>query len=113
MAQTTQTTMRLPPLRASNLDPVIQQWLLAVSRLHPLIECDTSGGNFNQALPPAGLSSTATGETNLNQEIIYVKISPDANTVTITGAQGGNVILAAQYDKARFKSNGTVWYRVG
>lgn len=113
MPQTVQTTMRVPPLRTTKLDEVIQQWLLAVSRLHPLIECDTSGGSFNQALPPAGLSSNATGETNLNQEIIYVKISPDGNTATITGAQGGSVVLAAQYDHARFKSNGTVWYRVG
>jgi hypothetical protein len=109
---TTQTIMRVPPLRTTSIEPVIQQWLLAVARLLPLVECNTSGGNFNQALPPAGLSNAATGETNLNQEIHYVKTTADANTVTITGAVSGNVVLAAQYDHATFKSNGTVWYRI-
>jgi hypothetical protein len=109
---TTQTNMRIPPLRDSGITKPLEQWLLADGKRLPLVECDTSGGNFNQALPPAGLSNAATGETNLNQEIHYVKTTADANTVTITGAASGNVILAAQYDHATFKSNGTVWYRI-
>jgi hypothetical protein len=105
--------MRTPPLRATTIEKVIQQWLLAVGQRLPLREADTSGGPYSEALPPAGLSSGATGETNQNQEISFVKTSADGNNFTITGAASGTVVLAAQYDHARFKSDGQFWYRVG
>lgn len=109
---TTQTDMRVPPLRDTDLDRVIQQWLLAVGKHQPLITVDTTAGNEVETLPPAGLSAAATGETNLNVDISYVKTSADANTVTINGAASGAVVLAAQWDHATFKSDGTSWYRV-
>jgi hypothetical protein len=108
----TQTDMRVPPLRDTSLDKVIQQWLLAMAKHQPLITVDTTAGNEIEDLPPAGLSNSATGETNLNVDISYVKTSADANTVTINGAASGAVILAAQFDHATFKSDGTDWYRV-
>jgi hypothetical protein len=109
---TIQTDFRKPPLRDTSLDKVIQAWLQAIGQRLPLITADTSGGNISDALPPAGLSSTATGETNQNMQISFVKTSTDGNTFTITGAASGNVILSAQFDHATFKSDGTNWYRI-
>src|SRR5882724_1062248 len=107
-----QTTLFPPPLRGSELSQPEQKWLLTLQMLHPLIEVDTAAGNVVIALPAAGLNTT-TGQSNQNQELIYIKTTADANTVTINGGQGGPVTLIGQYDIARYKSNGTVWYRVG
>ena len=85
--------------------------MLTVQNHLPLIEVDTTLGNEIETLPPAGLNS-ATGQSNQNQEITYVKASSDGNTVTINGAQLGAVTLVAQGDFAKFKSNGTVWWPI-
>lgn len=112
-----QTTLFPPPLRDSQLSKPEQQWLFSVQMLHPMIEVDTTAGNVVIALPKAGLNNSATGQSNQNQELIYVKTSADANTVTITGGVGGNQVLTAQTPAAgscvRFKSNGTDWKVVG
>jgi hypothetical protein len=98
---TTQTTL-FPPT-------AVQKYLLSLQMLLPLRLADTSGGSYSEALPPAGLNST-TGQSNQNQEIVYIKTTVDANTFTITGAITGNVVLATQYALARFKSDGTNWW---
>lgn len=109
---TTQTSMRIPPLRNSSLDTVIQQWLLADGLRSPLRAADTTNGSYSEALPSAGVTGNS-GETNQNTEITFVKVSADANSFTITGAVSGPVVLAAQWNTAKFKSDGTNWYRVG
>ena len=73
---------------------------------------DTTAAPVTIALPPAGLNSS-TGQSNQNQEIIYLKASADANTWTITGALTGDIVLTTQYSGVRFKSDGTNWYKVG
>ncbi|HEV2403122.1 MAG TPA: hypothetical protein VGS08_02885, partial [Candidatus Saccharimonadales bacterium] len=55
--------------------------------------CGTATASFSLALP-----TTA----NDGDSIFAVKFSSDANTATITGAQGGNVVLSVQYATARF-----------
>lgn len=111
------TVQRQPPLRGSELPDVIQQWLLAQQTLLPLIVFDTTAGPETFALPNAGLDNSQTGQTAQNQELIFVKASADGNTVTITGAVGGNQVLTAQSPNAgscvRFKSDATSWYVVG
>lgn len=111
------TVQRQPPLRASELPDVIQQWLLASQTLLPLIVFDTTAAPEVFALPNPGLDNSHTGQTNQNQEIICVKGSADANTVTITGAVGGNQVLTTQSPNVgscvRFKSDATSWYVVG
>lgn len=109
---TTQTVLFPPPLRGSELPQPIQKYLFTLQMLQPLRVGDTTTGPYAEDLPPAGLNST-TGQSNQNQEIIYVKGSVDANNWTINGAISGAVVLAAQYDFARFKSDGTSWWRVG
>lgn len=86
-------------------------WLLTVQNLLPLNVVDTSAGPQVLALPPAGNNAT-TGQSAQNREITYYKDTPDANTVTITGAKGGSVVLVAEDDFARFKSDGTKWRRI-
>ncbi len=107
------TVQRQPPLRGSELPDVIQQWLLSVQTLLPLVVYDTSAGSEVFALPNPGLNNSQTGQTNQNQEIIVIKSTADANTVTITGAVAGAVILTSQYSVARFKSDATSWWIVG
>jgi hypothetical protein len=108
----TQTIRRLPPLRNSGVSAPMQFWELETQQAAPLVEGDTSAGPESYALPPAGLNSS-TGQTNQNQEITVIKSTPDANAFTVTGATSGDVALTAQYQSARFKSNGTNWLRVG
>lgn len=114
---TTQTTLFPPPLRDSDFPKPLQNYLFTLQMLHPLVEVDTAAGPVVIALPNAGLDNSQTGQSNQNQEIIYVKTSADVNTVTISGAVGGNQVLNAQSPNAgsvmRFKSNGAVWYVVG
>jgi len=107
------TVQRQPPLRGSELPDVIQQWLLALQTLLPLIVFDTSAGPEVFALPNPGLNNSQTGQTNQNQEIIVIKSTADVNTVSITGAVAGTVILTSQYAVARFKSDATSWWVVG
>jgi len=108
------TTPYLPPpptSLGSALSPTDYQWMLIVQGLIPLYEVDTSKGSYTEALPPAGVGSS--GQTGQCKEIIYLKTSADANTDTITGAITGPVVLATQWQVARFKSDGTNWYAVG
>lgn len=106
---TTQSTLFPPPLRDSKLSGPEQQYLFTLQRLLSLRIGDTSAGPYSEALPPAGLNAS-TGQSNQNAEIVYIKGSADANDWTITGAATGAVVLSAQYDVARFKSNATNWY---
>lgn len=108
------TTTTLPPISARVLQAAQQflYWLFSVQSHQPLVEVDTSLGPVSVALPPAGLSSTATGQSNQNQELIYVKTSADGNALTVTGALNGSQNTAVQYGVLRFKSNGTSWYKV-
>jgi hypothetical protein len=110
MAKVSQSTLFPPPVRGSTLSDPERKYLFTLQNLLPLVEVDTSSGPVALALPQAGLTSAQTGQSNQNQEIIYIKISPDANTVTITGAKNGTQILAAQFNVVRFKSDGTNWY---
>jgi hypothetical protein len=63
------------------------------------INFDTSGGNITQALPNACSMP--------NQDITLIKSTSDANTVTITGAASGTVILSQPFQSATFHSDGT------
>lgn len=108
---TSQTQLFPPPIRASNLSDSDMKYLFTLQYQLPLRKGDSSGGPYSEALPPAGLNTT-TGQSNQNQEIIYIKTSADGNGWTITGAITGSVTLTGQYDVARFKSDGTNWYSV-
>lgn|ERR1700730_8098054 len=112
-----QTTLFPPPVRDTTISDALRRYLFSLQMLGPLNEVDTSAGNVVIALPQAGLTDTETGQSNQNQELIFVKTSPDGHTVTITGAVGGSQVLTAQTPAAgscvRFKSNASVWYVVG
>lgn len=110
---TQQTQLFPPPLRDSELSEAEQKYLATLQYLHPLVEVDTSAGPVVIALPNPGLDNSATGQSNQNQELIYIKTTADVNTVTINGGAAGPVTLIGQYDIARYKSNATKWYRVG
>jgi hypothetical protein len=109
---TTETTLFPPPLRESKLSEPEQRYLASLQRLLPLRIGDTSGGPYAEALPPAGVNTT-TGQSNQNQELIYKKMSPDANVWTITGGAEGSQTISVQYGAIRFKSDGTNWWVVG
>lgn len=113
MANPSTTTLFPPPLRDSDLPKPLQNYLFTLQMLHPLVEVDTSAGPVVIALPNPGLDNSKTGQSNQNQELIYIKTTADVNTVTITGGAAGPVTLIGQYDIARYKSNATKWYRVG
>jgi hypothetical protein len=95
-----------------NLPQGLQLWLLTLQLQLQLIVVDTTTGSVESAPPPAGLNSS-TGQSNQNQELVIVKSSPDANTVTATGIEGGPYVLTTQYQFMRIKSDGTNWWRVG
>lgn len=82
-----------------------------MQNLVPLNVVDTSAGPVTLALPPAG-NDTTTGQSAQNREITYYKDTADGNTVTITGAKGGSVVLVAGDEFVRFKSDGTQWRRI-
>lgn len=119
---TQQTTLFPPPTRAAAVDQKgflgisFRQWLFTLQMLLPFVAVDTSLGNVVISLPPAGLNNS-TGQSNQNQEIIYRKITGDANTVTVNGSADGPVVLttgdATATSRARFKSDGTSWWVVG
>lgn len=117
-----QTQLFPPPTRAAAVDSkgfiavAFRQWLFTLQYLLPLITADTSAGDVVLALPPAGLNST-TGQSNQNAELTYRKITTDGNTLTITGSADGSVVLTAgdgsAASRAKFKSDGTSWWRTG
>lgn len=117
-----QTQLFPPPTRTNAVDDKgflaipLRQWLFTIQNLLPLITVDTSAGDEIIVLPAAGLSGT-TGQSNQNMEIVFRKISGDANTVTINGSADGPVILTtgdkSATSRARFKSDGTSWWVVG
>lgn len=115
---TTQTIAPPPPYGSDKqIDPTspLGNYIQTLQQLHPLREVDTSGGNYNENVPPPGNNST-TGMSNQNQEIIYIKKSADGNTFTLNAGPNfpqGPKTLVAQYDKLRIKSNGSLWYVVG
>lgn len=118
----TQSVLFPPPTRSNAVDDKgflaipLRQWLFTLQYLLPLVTVNTSTGNQVETLPPAGLNS-ATGQSNQNSEITYRKITGDANTVTINGSQDGAVVLTAgdgsAASRAKFKSDGTNWWRTG
>src|ERR1700690_398201 len=109
---TSQTIRRLPPTRNANLSEPMTYWELETQQAAPLNEIDTSKGSYEEAPPAAGLNSS-TGQTNQNQELTFVKTSPDANVFTLKGSNlpGGPYTLSAQYQVLKIKSNGTVWLK--
>ncbi len=109
------TTQILPQditQRGSNLSQTDYLWMLVVQGLAPLYEVDTTDGDYSEAVPPAGVNST-TGQSAQCKEITYVKTSADGNTFTLTGVEGGDLTLAAQYQFFKIKSDATNWYKVG
>lgn len=106
------TTLFPPPIpRGANAPDWLVKYLTTFQLLHPLREIDTTDGPYAEDAPPAGLNTT-TGVSNQNQEIIYIKISADANAFTLNGVEFGVITLTTQGERARIKSNGTTWYRV-
>ena len=106
----TQTQLPPPPLRDSTLSKSEQLYLAMLQYQILRIDVDTTSGPVTIALPSAGQTGN-TGQTNQNQELIYCKVSSDGNAVTITGAASGTATLSAQWNTARFKSNGTNWVK--
>jgi hypothetical protein len=109
---TAQTQLFPPPQRGSQISEPLLKWLFSVQNLLPLVTVDTSAGSFSQSPPPAGLNS-ATGQSNQNMEITYVKTSADANVWTLNEVEFGPYTLTAQGSFLKIKSNGTSWYKVG
>jgi hypothetical protein len=81
------------------------EWFRSLKNQFPLITVDTTSGNRSIALP--------IGAIYMNQERTYAKSSADGNTVTITGALGGPVVMTAQYENSRFRYDGKNWWVVG
>ena len=120
---TTETILTPPPLRdkvanaLGKLSDSIASWLFLLQRHSKLRLVDTTGGNYAETTPPAGLGAS-TGQSNQNQEIIYKKISADGNTFTLNPSANGPMpegaqTLTTQWSKLRIKSDGTNWYVVG
>jgi hypothetical protein len=115
---TTPTVLFPPPLRAKAedgfelLSQPYQKWLLTVQNLLQLRVVDTTAGSYAETPPAAGLNA-ATGQSNQNSEIVYVKSSSDGNTFTLNGVQGSPYTITAQFGFLRIKSDGAVWWRVG
>jgi hypothetical protein len=103
-----------PTQMGSNLSATDYNWQLIVQGLAPLFEVDTSKGSYSESVPAAGVNpaNPATGQSAQGKEIVYVKISKDANTYTLNGVQGGALTLAKYLDVIRIKSDGTYWWPV-
>ena len=112
---TTPTIRRQVPLRDSNVSAPMQYWELETQQSAPLHEVDTSAGAYSENPPPAGLNNS-TGQTAQNQELIYTKVSADANVWTLEGFDGnlpgGPYTLTTYEQTLRIKSNGSVWRKV-
>ena|ERR1700688_404562 len=109
---TTQTNLFPPAFRGAELGPQVEKFLLTLQMLLPLNLVDTSTGGYAETPPPAGLNA-ATGQSNQNMEITYVKSSADGNTYTLNGVEGGPYTLTAQFSFLKIKSDGTNWWRTG
>ena len=109
--QPVQTTLIPPVLLFSQLNPQEQLYMQTIQYLLQLFTCDTSLGEIDVTLPPAG-SNPTTGQSAQNQELTYIKTTADTNNVVITGAISGVVTLTTQWQAARFKSDATNWYAV-
>ena len=109
-------TSRTPfTLRGSNMSQTDQKHMLTLDVTQALITLDTTDGSGEAALPPPG-ANQSTGQSNQGQELIYRKISPDANTATITGSPDGPQVLTCNTgvaSRVRFQSDGSAWYVVG
>jgi hypothetical protein len=107
-----------PPTRSKAVDEKgfiaepLKLWLFSVQNLLPLKTIDTSAGSFDETVPPAGLNA-ATGQSNQNMEITYVKSSSDANSYTLHGVEGGDIVISAQFAFFKIKSDGTNWWKTG
>jgi hypothetical protein len=78
------------------------EWFRGIKKQFPFFPISTAAGNQVVALP--------SGSVYLNREHLYLKSTADVNTVTINGAVGGAVVLAAYLSKARFRYDGANWY---
>ena len=87
--------------------------MFTLQQLLPIWVADTTTGPEVVALPNAGLDNSQTGQSAQDQEIIIVKGSHDANTVTITGGTTSPVVLGSFGDFARFKSDAIQWWVTG
>ena len=85
-------------------------WELIVQNLAPLNLVDTSGGDYAEDAPDAGVG--ASGQSAQGKEISYVKTSSDGHTFTLNGVEGGALTLTAQYSHLKIKSDGTNWWQV-
>lgn len=108
-----QTQLFGPPVRDSGLSAGLQRFLFTLQMLLPLVVIDTTAGAIVESVPPAGLNSPNTGESNQNMEITYKKISADANPFTLNGVADGAIVISAQWSFFKIKSDGTNWYRTG
>jgi hypothetical protein len=106
---TTQTQLFPPPVRDSNVQKPLVNWFFTLQNLLPLVVVDTSANDITEAVPFAG--NDASGQSNQNMEITYVKRSADANTFTLTGVEGGDIVISAQYATFKIKSDGTSWWK--
>ena len=115
---TKQSTLFAPPTRSQAVDKKgflaepLKLWLFTLQLLFPLITVDTTVGPLAETAPPAGLNS-ATGQSNQNMEITYVKSSADAHSYTLHGVEGGDIVISAQFAFFKIKSDGTNWWKTG
>lgn len=113
-----QSALFPPPTRSNAVDSKgflaepLKLWLFTLQNLLPLITVDTSAGSFDETAPPAGLNA-ATGQSNQNMEITYVKSSADGNSYTLHGVEGGDIVISAQFAFFKIKSDGTNWWKTG
>ncbi len=112
LAQTTRTPFTL---RGSRLSATDSKHMLTLDTAQALFTADTTDGAIEVNLPPPG-ANQSTGQSNQGQELIYRKVSPDANTLTINGSPDGPQVLTSNVGAAsrvRFQSDGTDWWVVG
>lgn len=116
---TTQTQQAPPPTQSKLIHeggfatPQLEGWLFIQQYRASLRTVDTSGGAYAETPPPAGLGTGATGQSNQNAEITYLKTSSDGNVFTLNGVFLGPYTLTAQGAFLKIKSDGTTWYKVG
>lgn len=106
---TTQSTLPALPFGSDKqigATTPIGKGLTAIQNGRLLRTANTSGGNYSESTPSAS--------QNQGQEITYVKTTADAHTFTLTGVNGGSVVLTAQTPNAGSSvtvfSDGASWY---
>jgi hypothetical protein len=109
---TTQVLPQPPTTQNSNLSQSDYLYLLILQGLSPLNLVDTSDGDYSEAAPQAGVLE-AGGQSGQCRELTYVKTSSDGNTYTLTGVENGPLMLTAQFQFFKIKSDGTNWWQVG